>query len=143
MDEKSDLIPMLDVDCVAPVTEVPIHQPVLILHSQLHTPRTQPTWAPTPIVETTPPPLSLTDSPTGSLDPLINRTKIGSYPETNNFENSFFHQQMRPRSVSEASKKNQLSSIFFIDADKGLQPIELGQQKTGSAGLPSPRVSGL
>ncbi len=143
MGKKSDLVPILDVDCVAPVTEVPIHQPVLRLHSQPYTPPTQPTWAPTPIVVTMPPPLSLADSPTGSIEPLINRTKIGSYPETNNFENSFLHQQMRPRSVSEASKKNLLSSIFVIDADKGLQPIELGQQKTGSAGPPSPRVSGL
>lgn len=143
--KKSDLVPVLEVDTdLAPVTEVPVQPEVLPLHSQPSTPAiyiaSRSPWVLPPIL-TTPPPIPLGGSRADSADALINRTKIGSYPQTSK---KFFDEPIRPRSSSDASKL--LSTKFFIDVEKGLSPIMLlGEQgKEASAAAPSsPRVSGL
>ena len=144
--EESDFIPVIiDGECLDDAA----HQLTLPLEN-VQPPHgtpipTQPLWVPAPIA-ITPPPLPFGNSPTESTELLINRTKAGSYQDT--FENKFFpehNQPIRPRSASEASKR--LTTKFFIDAEKGLNPImllgEQGKVAGGNACPSSPGVSGL
>ncbi|MEN9449601.1 MAG: hypothetical protein RJA83_215, partial [Pseudomonadota bacterium] len=136
--EESDFVPVEDFPCVLnSVIAVPSHPLVLRQQQdQVSTPihiTPQPTWVP-PAIRTTPPPFK--DSPKGSIELLINRTKPGSYQEP--AENKFFHEQVRPRSVSVTSKKNLLSSKFFIDAEKGLNPSMLLEQRKEAGTSPCP-----
>lgn len=150
--EESDFIPELfDVerDLGSVSDDAPVQQPSVLGLENVEpsaTPInvTQPVSVPTAIA-TTPPSLPLEESPTGSTELLINRTKIGSYQETS--ENKFFHEQVRPRSASMTSKKNPLPVIkFFIDTEgDNTEVIKLGQgsEVANSACPPSPGMTGL
>jgi hypothetical protein len=149
--EESDFIPeLVDVerDLGSVSDNAPVQQPSVLGLKNVG-PRvipinvTQPVSVPTAIA-ITPPPLPIGESPTGSAELLINRTKIGSYQETS--ENKFFHEQVRPRSASMTSKKNPPPVKFFIGAEgDNTDVIKLEQRSevANSACPPSPGMTGL